>query len=86
MAKGFVKSFACKARKPGKSEAYFSYVEPFPGEAQRSRRTFYEAVKFKSFNINIPSIYGGLRFANPPYSTFLQEHTFASSSFSSITS
>ena len=44
LAKGFVKNFVCKARKPGKGEAYFSYVEPFPGEAQRRRRTFYEAV------------------------------------------
>lgn len=45
MADGFVKSFVCKARKLGKGEAYFSYVEPFSGEAQRSRRTFYEVVK-----------------------------------------
>jgi len=44
MVDGFVKSFVCKARKPGKGEAYFSYVEPLLGEAQRSRRTFCEAV------------------------------------------
>ena len=41
---GFVKSFVCKARKLGKGEAYFLYVEPCPGEAQRRRRTFYKAV------------------------------------------
>ena len=41
---GFVKSFVCKARKTGKCEAYFLYVEPFPVEVQRSRRTFYKAI------------------------------------------
>jgi len=41
------KKFVCKARKPGKGEAYFSYVEPFSGEAQHSRRTFFEAVNFQ---------------------------------------
>jgi hypothetical protein len=29
---GFVKSFICKAHKPGKGEAYFLYVEPLRGE------------------------------------------------------
>ncbi len=46
MMDGFEKRFVCKARKPGKGEAYFLYVEPFHGEAQRSRRTFYEAVAY----------------------------------------
>ena len=52
MTDGFVKSFVCKACKPGKGEAYFSYVEPFTGEAQRSRRTFYEAVDFLRYRIS----------------------------------
>jgi len=43
-ANGFVKRFVCKARESEKSEAYFSYVEAFFDEAQRSRRTFYEAI------------------------------------------
>jgi len=34
MTGGFVKSFVCEAREPGKAEVYFSYVEPFPGKAQ----------------------------------------------------
>jgi hypothetical protein len=36
--------FVCKARKPGKGETYFLYVESFHGEAQRRRRAFYETV------------------------------------------
>ncbi|MGB9499765.1 MAG: hypothetical protein ACKVE4_08435, partial [Dissulfuribacterales bacterium] len=48
---GFVKSFVCKVRKPGKGEAYFSYVEPFHGEAQRSRRTSKEVVLSIRYNL-----------------------------------
>jgi len=51
---GFVKYFVCKARKPGKGEAYFLYVEAFSGEAQRSRRTLYET--FKKFGGKIMGI------------------------------
>jgi hypothetical protein len=30
----------CKAREPGKGEAYCLYVEPLPGEAQRRSSRF----------------------------------------------
>ena len=42
---GFVKSAICKAHEPWKAEAYFLYVEPLRNEVQRSRWTYYEAVK-----------------------------------------
>ena len=44
MSDGFEKNSIGKARNPGKGEAYFLYVEPFHGEAQRRIWTFYKAV------------------------------------------
>jgi len=38
-----IKSAICKAREPEKGEAYFMYVESFPGEAQRRRSRFWTA-------------------------------------------
>jgi len=42
---GLVKSSVCKARDPGKAEAYFLYVEGFHGERNAADGLFYEPVK-----------------------------------------
>jgi len=43
-ADGLVKSSVCKAREPGKAEAYFLYVEGFHGERNAADGAFYEFV------------------------------------------